>query len=174
MRHHRPWPRSCSQALAASSGQGEGDSSTTSGGDGGAVKPPRNDVHDAIMNRVMEYTQKETRWIEERMEKKMGADQGRIETQLKEMKTELKELKAGQEKMGEGLEKKIEAGQERTETLLKELKTGQENQFKELKTGLEKVDSKIQILEKVGIGSITLLVGMGMTVFVNFIKPLVP
>ena len=76
MRHHRPCPRSCSQALAASSGQGEGDSSTSLGEDGGAVKPPRNDVHDAIMNRVMEYTQKETRWIEERMERKWGRTRG--------------------------------------------------------------------------------------------------
>ena len=133
MRHHRPWPRSCSQALAASSGQGEGDSSTSSGEDGGAVKPPRNDVHDAIMNRVMEYTQKETRWIEERMEKKMGADQGRIETQLKEIKTELKELKADQEKI-----------EQRTEAQAKEYKAGLESQLKDIKAGQEALKTEVK------------------------------
>ena len=63
---------------------------------GGGVQPPPNEVHDAIMYRIMQYTREESRWMEERMEKKVDAGQERMETQLKE-------LKAGQEKMREGM-----------------------------------------------------------------------
>jgi len=127
MRHHRPCRRSCLQPLAASFGQGGGNSSVSLGEGGGGVEPPRNEAHDAVMYQIMQLTRQESRWTEERME-----------TQLKELKadqkSQYKDIKAGQEKMREGLEKKMEAGQERMEALFRDLITGQEK----MREGLEK------------------------------------
>ena len=132
MRHHRPWPRSCSQALVASSGQGEGDSSASLGEGGGAVKPPRNEVHDGIVVKIMEESQRR----DEKMEKKMGAGLGKIETQLKEFRGEI-------------------------EAEFKEFRGEVKAEFKELraevKASQEKTDSSIKGLRELGVGIVVLL-----------------
>ena len=153
---------------------------------GGGVQPPPNEVHDAIMYRIMQYTREESRWMEERIEKKMEAGQERMETQLKELKAgqeaqykdikagqekmwermeaQAKDTKAGQEKMREGLEKKMEAGQERIDALFRDLITGQEKMEERLEKKMEAQakdskagQEKMEVVEKLGIGAIAFL-----------------
>ena len=148
MCHHRPCRRSCLLPLAASSWQGGGNSSTSLGEGGGGVQPPPNEVHDAIMYRVMQYTREESRWMEERMEKKMEAGQERMESLFRDLIT-------GQEEMREGLEKKMEA------------------QAQDSKAGQE----KMEVLEKLGIGTIAFLLAQQGGLFSSLwasIKPLLP
>jgi len=137
MRHHRPCRRSCLQPLAASFGQGGGNSSVSLGEGGGGVEPPRNEAHDAVMYQIMQLTRQESRWTEERME-----------TQLKGLKADqeaqYKDIKAGQEKMREGLEKKMEAQAQ-------DVKAGQEKMGEVLEKRMEKTEKSLQVIIYYGI-----------------------
>jgi hypothetical protein len=97
--------------------------------------------------------------MREGLEKKMEAGQERIDALFRDLITgqenQLKEFKAGQEKMEERLEKKMEA------------------QAKDSKAGQE----KMEVLEKLGIGAIAFLSAQQGGLFSSLwasIKPLLP
>ena len=161
MRHHRPCCRSCLQPLAASFGQGGGNSSVSLGEGGGGVEPPRNEAHDAVMYQIMQLTRQESRWTEERME-----------TQLKELKadqkSQYKDVKASQEKMREGLEKKMEAQaqdvkasqekmreglEKKMEAQAQDIKAGQEKMGEGLEKKMEKPEKSLQVIIYYGIAA---------------------